>query len=199
MTSQFADDDFSKPSFDDDRATGRSAGLPTVVKLLLLVVFVLFAARFLMPLMGVGFDSGGEMQEWVGKDAPELVVTTLDGKTIRLSEQRGKRVVVDFWATWCGPCVAEVPSFIRLVNEVPGDELLVVGVSSEDPATLKAFTAAQGMNYPVGNPGELAPPFSDVTAIPTTFFIDRNGKIQKVFVGLHEFDDLKRNATAADL
>jgi peroxiredoxin len=95
--------------------------------------------------------------------------------------------------------VAEVPSFIRLVNEVPGDELLVVGVSSEDPATLKAFTAAQGMNYPVGNPGELAPPFSDVTAIPTTFFIDRNGKIQKVFVGLHEFDELKRNATAADL
>lgn len=144
--------------------------------------------------------SGGDstFDQWQGVLAPDFSVTTLDGKTINLSELKGKRVVLDFWATWCPPCVKEIPHFIRLRNEASTDELVIVGISSEDAATLKAFVKKKGVNYPIASADDLPSPYRDVTGIPTTFFIDRQGVIQNVFVGYHDFDELKTHALAAD-
>jgi cytochrome c biogenesis protein CcmG, thiol:disulfide interchange protein DsbE len=136
--------------------------------------------------------------EWQGVLAPDFSVTTLDGQTIQLSELKGKRVVLDFWATWCPPCVMEIPHFIKLRAENPADELVLVGISSEDENTLKAFVKKKGINYPIASADDLPEPYSDVTSIPTTFFLDRNGVIQSVLVGYHDFDVLESHARAKD-
>ena len=145
---------------------------------------------------GVGSDPA--FAKWVGQPAPDFSVTTLDGQTIQLSELKGKRVVLDFWATWCPPCVKEIPHFIKLRNEASTDELVLVGISTEDVDTLKAFVKKQGVNYPIASKDKLPSPYKDVEGIPTTFFIDRQGVIQNVFVGYHEFATLKAHALEKD-
>jgi len=146
---------------------------------------------------GVG-ASEDEFKNWKGVAAPDFSVTTLDGKAIKLSELKGKRVVVDFWATWCPPCVMEIPHFIKLSADSPADELVIVGISSEDVATLKSFVKKKGMNYPIASADDLPAPYDEVSSIPTTFFIDRKGVIQEVLTGYHDFEKLKEHALAAD-
>jgi peroxiredoxin len=143
-------------------------------------------------------DGSSTFDAWEGVLAPDFSVTTLDGKTIKLSELKGKRVVLDFWATWCPPCRKEIPHFIKLANEASPDELVIIGISSEDADTLKAFVKKNGINYPIASADELPSPYTDVTGIPTTFFIDRRGVIQNVLVGYHDFDQLKAHALATD-
>ena len=141
-------------------------------------------------------DNG--FSQWIGAEAPDFAVTTLDGKSIRLRQLKGKRVVLDFWATWCGPCVMEMPHFERLYNESSRDDLIIIGISSEDKATVRSFVAQKGVHYPIALSQELPAPYKDVTAIPTTFFIDRNGIVQSFLVGSHNFNELKDRALTAD-
>ena len=136
--------------------------------------------------------------DWLGVAAPDISVTALDGQTLKLSELKGKRVVLDFWATWCPPCVQEIPHFIKLRSEAAADQVAIVGISSEDTATLKSFVKKKGINYPIASADGLPAPYKDVSGIPTTFFIDRKGVIQNVFVGYHDFDNLKTHALAED-
>lgn len=136
--------------------------------------------------------------EWLNVLAPDFSVTTLDGEAIKLSDLKGKRVVVDFWATWCPPCVQEIPHFIKLRSDSSPDDLVIVGISSEDTDTLKSFVKKKGINYPIASADDLPAPYKDVSGIPTTFFIDRNGVIQNVFVGYHDFENLKKHALASD-
>ena len=141
---------------------------------------------------------GADFEKWQGVLAPDFSVTPLDGQTVKLSELKGKRVVLDFWATWCPPCLKEIPHFIQLRNEAPVAELVIVGISSEDADTLKPFVKQKSINYPVASAEDLPSPFNEVTSIPTTFFIDRQGVIQKVVVGYHDFDALKALALSPD-
>lgn len=144
-------------------------------------------------------DEGTNVEEWEGVLAPDITVKTLDGQTIELSKLRGKRVVLDFWATWCPPCVKEIPHFLRLFNETSRDELMVIGISSEDESTLKSFVNKHGINYTIASAKDLALPYKDIQSIPTTFFIDRNGVIQSIAVGYHEFAAIKEHALAGDV
>jgi cytochrome c biogenesis protein CcmG/thiol:disulfide interchange protein DsbE len=114
-----------------------------------------------------------------GADAPDWKLQGLDGKAVQLSDFKGKVVVLDFWATWCPPCRAEIPSFIALQNQYRDKGLVVVGVSLDDgPGVVSSFAKAQGMNYPIvmGN-DNVAAQYGDIQAIPTTFVIDRTGKV----------------------
>jgi thiol-disulfide isomerase/thioredoxin len=120
-------------------------------------------------------------------DVPGFTVTDLDGKTVSLADLKGKVVLVNFWATWCPPCRAEIPDLIKL-QEKYRDRLVVVGVSEDEdasPQEVKAFAEQQKMNYPVVmSTPELARIFKGVSALPTTFVIDPEGKIRQRHVGM---------------
>jgi thiol-disulfide isomerase/thioredoxin len=113
-------------------------------------------------------------------------MTDIDGKAISSSDWVGKVVIVNFWATWCPPCRAEIPDLIALQNKYK-DQLVILGVSDDDdpPETVKKWAIAHGMNYPiVMNTPELRKTFAGVTALPTSFIVDRQSRIAMRHVGL---------------
>lgn len=119
-------------------------------------------------------------------DVPAFTVRDIDGKTISLADLRGKVVLVNFWATWCPPCRAEIPDLVKL-QEKYRDKLVILGISEDEvePAQVKAFAAEQKMNYPiVMATTELRQIFKGVSALPTTFVLDPDGKIQMRHVGM---------------
>jgi thiol-disulfide isomerase/thioredoxin len=112
--------------------------------------------------------------------APEWQLNDPDGKAVKLSDFKGKVVILDFWATWCPPCRAEIPGFISLQKQYAAQGLTVVGVSldTDGASVVKSFMKRVGMNYPVVIGDEkIASNYGGITAIPTTFVLDRNGNI----------------------
>jgi peroxiredoxin len=144
------------------------------------------------------YYGGFSADDWKTVQAPDLEVTALDGTKFRLEELKGKRVVLNFWATWCAPCVMEIPHFVKLAEETSTDDLVIIGISDEDTTVLKAFIKEKGINYAVVSDDELPSPYGLIHSIPTTFFIDRNGVIQEVFEGYHDYDDLRAAALSED-
>ena len=120
-------------------------------------------------------------------DVPGFTVTDLDGKTVSFADLRGKVVLVNFWATWCPPCRAEIPDLVALQDKYR-DTLVVIGISEDEdatPAQVKAFGVERKVNYPiVMKTPELAKIFKGVSALPTTFVIDPEGKIRQRHVGM---------------
>ncbi len=120
----------------------------------------------------------------VGHPAPDFTLPGLDGTLVSLSDLRGRPVVLNFWATWCGPCRAEMPELQAAADRFDGS-LVVLGVDQgEDEATVSAFLQELGISFPivldkeqdVGNTYR-------IMGLPTTFFIDKNGMIQRVWTG----------------
>jgi peroxiredoxin len=134
-----------------------------------------------------------------GKNAPDFSVEDIDGKTHKLSDYQGRNVMVVFWATWCPACNLEIPHLIELRKTFADEKLAILAISNEEPERLKQFVESKGINYTVtslgGNP--LPTPFADVTSIPTTFFIDPEGKIKFAAVGLVSLADAKVIMNAA--
>lgn len=118
--------------------------------------------------------------------APAWELKGVDGKTVKSTDFAGKVVILDFWATWCGPCRTEIPSFVELQNQYAREGLVVVGVSLDDDATavVKPFMTKMGINYPVVMGDErVVESFGGIEGIPTTFIIDRAGRIAQKHVG----------------
>jgi thiol-disulfide isomerase/thioredoxin len=116
---------------------------------------------------------------------PDLKLTTLDGRTITSKDFAGKVTLVNFWATWCAPCRAEIPDLVKL-QEQYRDQLIIVGVVSEDgPAeAIAKFAAEFKMNYPiVMETPELTAAFPGIFALPTTFVVGPDLKIMKKHLG----------------
>jgi peroxiredoxin len=120
-------------------------------------------------------------------NAPDFALKDGDGKLVHLSDYRGKVVLLDFWATWCGPCKIEIPWFKEFQRKYQERGLVVLGVSMDDEGweVVKPFVAREKMNYRVciGN-DQTAQLYGGIDALPTTFLIDREGKIAAVHVGL---------------
>jgi peroxiredoxin len=128
------------------------------------------------------------------KAAPDFTLKDADGKNVRLSDYRGKVVLLDFWATWCGPCRIEIPWFTDLEQRKKDKGFAVVGVSMDDDGwkVVKPFVAEMKMNYRVvlGN-DDIAKNYGGLDALPTTFLIDREGKIASVHVGVASRKDFE--------
>lgn len=118
--------------------------------------------------------------------APEFKATDANGAPVRLPDYKGKVVVLNFWATWCGGCKLEIPWLIDFQNKYRGSGLAVIGVSMDDDGwkLVKPFITEKGMNYPVilGTP-DLAKSY-DVDAMPKTLLIDRGGRIAASHIGV---------------
>jgi len=134
----------------------------------------------------ISFDENSSVRP----TAPDFELQTVEGKTVRLSDYRGKAVVLNFWATWCGPCRKEIPDFIKMTKEKDPKKFVILGVTLQSGSAdkIKAFADKMGMNYPVltgenGTMMHLAKLYGGVRAIPTTFLIDPDGKVQKKYVG----------------
>src|SRR5947209_6043814 len=115
-----------------------------------------------------------------GQPAPEFTLQSLDGKTVRLADFRGKGVLLNFWATWCGPCKIEMPWFVELQKEYGPQGLQIVGVAMDDASKdeITKFVKEMGVNYTILLGKEsVGQEYGGVNVLPTTFFIDRDGKI----------------------
>ena len=117
--------------------------------------------------------------------APDFTLPQLDGPDLRLSSYRGKLVLLDFWASWCGPCRVETPHLIELQKKYGERGLQIIGVSMDDsPDPARAFYQQFRMNYPVvmGNAktGEL---YGGVLGLPIAFLVDRDGRIKAKHIG----------------
>ena len=121
----------------------------------------------------------------VGDLAPDFTGTTVDGQTVSLSEQKGKLVLVNVFASWCGPCRVETPHLVELYNELDKDQVEFVGLNlQETPAAVQSFKEEFFIGYPLllNEGGEITDVYS-LIGLPTTWFIDQEGIVRFTFSG----------------
>jgi thiol-disulfide isomerase/thioredoxin len=126
--------------------------------------------------------------------APDFTLDALDGKSMRLSDLRGKAVLLNFWATWCSPCKIEMPWFVELQKEYGPQGLQILGVAMDDSGKdeIAKFAKEMGVNYPVLIGKEaVGDAYGGVPALPESFFIGRDGKIVDRIIGLKGRSDIE--------
>jgi peroxiredoxin len=119
--------------------------------------------------------------------APQWTLKTIEGATIGMAELKGKVVVIDFWATWCPPCVEEIPGYIALQKKYADKGLVIVGLSVDQGGieAVKPFAKAKGVDYPLALADEkTVEAFGGIDGIPTTFLIDQSGNIRHIKTGM---------------
>jgi len=118
--------------------------------------------------------------------APEFKVKDLDGKDLSLAAYKGKVVLLNFWASWCGPCRAEIPGLIELQNKYK-DQLQIIGMDVDDDSEsdVRDVMKSESINYPVAmTTGQIRMAYGGVTALPTVFVISPEGRVVQKHVGL---------------
>jgi thiol-disulfide isomerase/thioredoxin len=120
--------------------------------------------------------------------APDFKLQDLDGKDLSLSSLKGRVVLLNFWATWCGPCRAEIPSLIQLQKRYQ-DRMQIIGlvVDEDDQTEIRKFIERQGINYPVAlAPDDIRIAYGGVSALPTVFLLNASGQVVQKHVGLFD-------------
>ncbi len=121
------------------------------------------------------------------KAAPEFTLKDADGKTVSLADYKGKIVLLNFWATWCGPCKVEIPWFVEFEKQYKDKGFAVLGVAMDEEGwdVVRPYIQEKKVNYRVllGN-DSTAEAYGGVESLPTTFLIDREGRIASTHVGL---------------
>ena len=134
--------------------------------------------------------------------APAFEVKDLEGKPMSLKQYKGKVVLLTFWATWCRPCLIEIPHFNSLQEEYGKKNLVVISLSVDSPrrmtpAKLAAFVEKNNINYRVAmSTNKIAKAYGGARNIPTSFLIDRKGKLRVKFVGSHRKEDFEKEIKA---
>lgn len=125
-------------------------------------------------------SAGPRNGQLIGEAAPDFELQALDGSKLKLSDLRGKAVLLNFWATYCGPCKIEMPWFVELQKEYGPQGFQIVGVAMDDASTedIAKFAKEMGVNYPILLGKEsVGQSYGGVNVLPTTFFLDRTGKV----------------------
>ncbi len=123
------------------------------------------------------------------KSAPSFTLQDLNGKQVSLSDFKGKVVILDFWATWCPPCVKEIPHFIELYEQYKDQGFAIVGISVDSGgiSVVKSFARKYQVNYPIlMTDGRVDKAYGGIPSIPTTFVIDSAGNIRQKYIGYRE-------------
>jgi len=121
----------------------------------------------------------------VGHPAPDFTLSDLDGEQVTLSDLKGQVVVLNFWATWCGPCRVEMPELETVYNKWKGQGVVILGINVfEDPSRVSGAAAEMGITFPIllDREGQVAQSY-EIMGYPTTFLIDRDGIIQGIQLG----------------
>ena len=147
-----------------------------------------------------------------GKPAPAFALKDLSGRKVTLASYHGKAVLVNFWATWCGPCRIETPWLVELRNKYAAQGFEILGVDTEaedlkpgdaagwarDKAAVDKFVAEEQMSYPVLLDGDsISGEYGGVDDLPSSFFVDRDGKVVAASVGLTSESDIENNIKKA--
>jgi thiol-disulfide isomerase/thioredoxin len=159
---------------------------------------------------------GGDAPQYVspldGKPAPAFALEDLNGKKVSLAGYRGKAVLVNFWATWCGPCKIETPWLVELRDKYAGQGFEILGVDTEaedlkpddkagwdkDKAAVSKFVTQEKVDYPMLINGDsIAEAYGGLDDLPASFFVDRNGKVVAATVGLGSESDIENNIKKA--
>lgn len=154
---------------------------------------LLFAWMLLAPL-GAAAQA---LAPWPGGATPPLELFALDGRSHRLADYRGRVVLVNFWATWCAPCRAEMPSIERLRHALDKDPFAVLAVNvGEDAATVRAFADRVSMNFPLLlDPDTQATRAWRARALPMTFIVGPEGRIRYQALGERDWADAEIRST----
>ena len=150
----------------------------------LMLVFGIQKTRHASGASG-SLQGGGENLQ--GQLAPDFALASLDGSTLKLSDFRGKAVLLNFWATWCEPCKIEMPWFVELQKKYGPQGLQILGVAMDDSGKkdISEFAKKMGVNYPIVLGKEaVGDQYGGVQYLPSTFFIDREGKVVERVFGL---------------
>jgi len=132
------------------------------------------------------------LADFYGKQMPDFQVTDITGKSHSLKSYNGKNVMVVFWASWCQPCMHEVPHLNTLREIMPEDKLAIIAISNESEATVKKTAESKRMNYTVvSSQQELPAPFNKVQGIPTAFYINPDGTLKLVAEGSAVLGEMK--------
>jgi len=135
-----------------------------------------------------------------GVPAPDFELASLDGRKVKLSDYRGKAVLLNFWATWCSPCKVEMPWFVDLQKKYGNDGLVILGVAMDDSDNSKIaeFASEMGVNYPILlGTDKVSDQYGNVQFLPTTFYIDREGRIVGKGTGLLGRGEIEENIQKA--
>lgn len=152
-------------------------------KFFLIIAFSLL----ILPVLGKSQFSS------ISQPAPDFKITDLEGRIHTLGDYRGKILLINFWATWCPPCRAEIPDFIEVYATEKNNGLALLGLSVDNLSAeeLRQFVRRFKINYPIAlATEEIIRQFQPGQYIPTTFFIDKNGRIRYKHVGLLDKDTL---------
>ena len=166
---------------------------PVVIIVVAMVVSLMLVFGFkLARRSNQGIDSGTAQMK--SGAAPDFTLQSLEGKTIHLSDFRGKAVVLNFWATWCGPCKIEMPWFVDLQKQYGPAGVQFLGVAMDDASTkdIAEFAQSMNVNYPILIGKEaVGDAYGGVQFLPETFYIDRNGKVVDKGFGLKSRSEIE--------
>ena len=175
-------------------ATGtipQSSGLALRWRVLGAVLPLILLAVWAVVLLAFGTATAGPR---IGQPAPDVALTDLDGNTVMLSDLQGRPVIVNFWGSWCGPCVEEFPVLQQALARHRADDLAVLGIVVRDNSeSARAFMARMGASWTAAmDPGGMTATSFGINGAPESFFIDRDGVVRGRQIGQLTASDLER-------